>query len=148
MGVLRSRRPPGPSDVLVSYTGCVTRRLPNLVSLVLLTTVTMVSVARVVCLLPCFTAQAAEAAAHCGHGTADDFDRVSAQPDACGDCEQISLENADRLPSRHPVIGPHAIPAVTPLQTRVAAPTIRTSAVAPIPPRGSSPGRAPVPLRI
>jgi hypothetical protein len=126
----------------------VTRRLLNLVSMVLLTTVTMVSAARVVCLLPCFTVQTAEATGHCAHSTPDDVDRLSAQPGACGDCEQVTLEDADRLPSRHTATGPHAVATVTPLQPAVALPPVHMSAVAPAPPRGPSPGRAPVPLRI
>jgi hypothetical protein len=123
----------------------VTRRLLTLVSMVLLAAVTMVSAARVICLLPCFTVPTAEATTHCAHSTSNEAPRLSEQPGTCGDCEQVSLENADRLPSRHVVIGPHAVATVTSLQP---APAVQMSGVAPALPRGLSPGRAPVPLRI
>ena len=138
----------GPQDVMGAYTGCVTRRLLHLVAMSLLTAVIGVSAARVICLLPCFTAQSAAATAHCGHAASDDVDRLSAQDDACGDCERITLESADRLPSRHPVMGVHAVAAVTPFQELSAALPVHTRPGPPAATRRSSPGQAPVPLRI
>lgn len=131
----------------VAYTGCVIRRLLHLVAMSLLTAVIGVSAARVVCLLPCFTAQAAEAPAHCGHAASGDTDRLSARPGACGDCERISLDNADRLPSRHTVMSFHAAATVMPLQLTVVLP-VHMHPDPPAAPRRSSPGQAPVPLRI
>jgi hypothetical protein len=126
----------------------VTRRLLNLVSLVMLTTITLVSAARVVCLLPCFTAQTAEATGHCARSSSDDVDRLSAQSSVCDDCEQVGLENADRRTSRPTLTAPHAASMVTLLHVPVAVPPVRMSNVASAAPRGPSPGRAPVPLRI
>jgi hypothetical protein len=127
----------------------VTRRLLHFASMVLLAAVTVVSTARVLCLLPCFTAEAAaEVAGHCAHATSADVDRLSAQPDGCGDCEPGGIESADRLPPPQTVTGPHAVTALTLLQPALTVPATRTNVASPAPPRGPSPGRAPVPLRI
>lgn len=126
----------------------MTRRPLHLASVVLLAAVTVASTARVFCLLPCFTAQAAEAAAHCAHAASDDVDRVSAQSGSCVDCEETGLESADRLPTRHTATGPPAVTALPTLQPATTVLVTRPNAISPALPGEPSPGRAPVPLRI
>ena len=77
--------------------------LLRLVSVLLLTVVTGVSTARTLCVLPCRTGAAVPDAAssgHCDHDSSEPATALETHAGACGTCDDLGIDRADRLSSR------------------------------------------------